>query len=342
AEIGHVEFFCDNEQLVTTAPDIVMSLARAHRAQSAVGTNGPWWRLRIVVTDTGATEIDEDHGTQPFPEPYLFAPQAYTADLETYPRERLPVWLAAYVRHDERQSRPPAQAVRHARENRTARRADDQITEFPVLWARWATLAAAFVAVNSLWGPRILPSLGRFEGGAGNGSTLYILPGERAVLSGGVWEAPELDAVYNRGGPMPDYYAGAPDWVADSVLDSRAQAGLLSFCYWWENGHWYRGQSPDVTRFAAAVPAVWSADAVVDTVARLMPRQDSRGAAEALVGAAENNRVTSDLLAPLFDPAVCDVDSAFHQLSLAGVVDLAPSSRRYGAGLARPLRERVR
>lgn len=74
----------------------------------------------------------------------------------------------------------------------------------PLLLARWAVLSAAFVAVGSPWGPRVLPAPGLFKGAERSGSSLRIVPGDRAVLSGGVWNDPVLDAVYNPGAPMPD------------------------------------------------------------------------------------------------------------------------------------------
>jgi hypothetical protein len=104
------------------------------------------------------------------------------------------------------------------------------------------------------------------------------------VLSGGVWNAPELAAAYNDGIRLPDLYAGAPEWVAGQVLNHRAASGLLSFCYWWENGRWYCGESPGPDRFIEAVPGVWTSDTVVDMVSGLLGG-DSTAAQRAADGA---------------------------------------------------------
>ena len=40
-----------------------------------------------------------------------------------------------------------------------------------------------------------------------SGSTLYVLPGDRAVLSGGKWNSELLEAAYNGGAPLPDLYS---------------------------------------------------------------------------------------------------------------------------------------
>ncbi|MGW5517130.1 hypothetical protein [Nocardia africana] len=223
--------------------EAVWDAVRRHRDVSARSGGEPWWRLLVRVGADGF-EAECDDGRELFPGEQLFAPEAYRTDLECHPRERLPVWLAAYVGRAEVPSRPPRQAAQQARADRDvgvqAAPVDDELPRLAVLWARWAGLAAAFVAVGSRRGPRVGPSTGVFESAERSGSTLTLLPGDRAVLSGGVWNAPVLDAVYNAGAEAPKYCAGAPNWVADPVLNPRAATGLLSFCYWWEAGRWYR------------------------------------------------------------------------------------------------------
>lgn len=173
--------------------DEVWASVRRHRQVSAELESEPWWRM-VVRADAEDVEVVVDHGAEPFPGEQLFAPQAYLADLERYPRGRLPVWLAAYIGRGESQSRPPRAAWDGMRADRSAGvRAVPVTGELPdlrTLWARWAVLASAFVAAGSERGPRIGPSVGVFESAGHSGSTLTLLPGDRAVLSGGVWEAP--------------------------------------------------------------------------------------------------------------------------------------------------------
>ncbi len=200
---------------------------------------------------------------------------------------------------------------------------DGQLPEPQVLWARWAVLAAMFVAVGSRRGPRIAPSVGIFESAGHSGSTLTLLPGDRAVLSGGVWDAPVLDAAYNGNGRMPKLFAGAPDWVADPVLNPRALTGLLSFCYWWDSGRWYRGESDPIPECAAALPAIWTVTTVADIVLRLLGgRPEShRESVELLVSAAQAGAVTRELLVhAIGDDADNDIDGALFQLMLADLV----------------------
>lgn len=197
----------------------------------------------------------------------------------------------------------------------------------PVLWARWATIAAAFVAVGSGLGPRIRPALAIFEGAARSGCTLFVLPGGRAVLSGGLWNAPELDDAYNNEGDLPDLYAGAPDWVANQVLNPRAAQGMLSFCYWWEHGAWHHGESPGPELISAAIPGVWTPETVADIVCGVSgdePTEQQRQAADTLVDAAEAGVVTRDTLTALFDDLGDNIDGAMYQLSLAGLTATVP------------------
>ncbi|SUA76612.1 Uncharacterised protein [Nocardia otitidiscaviarum] len=326
-EVVHVFFATDESTVRVQPPQSVLGLIREHRALAARLGDGPWWRMLVSLDDSGKLEADYDYGDVPFPDDYLFPAPAYRADLAEYPRTRLPVWLAAYVNHDGRQTRSPRTAFAQAGADRAAEVAatvaDNEFPPFPLMWARWAVIAATFVGAESQWGPRVLPSLAWFEGAKRSGSTLYALPGGRAVLSGGVWDAPTLDAVYNAGAPMPRFYAGAPEWVANPVVNPRAANGLLSFCYWWENGHWYRGESPSATELASALPGMWTVETVVDLVSRLVaeqPTEQQRASVASLVSAAEAAAVSRDHLVETFgDTGSFDIDSALYQLTMAGV-----------------------
>ncbi|MFI7000541.1 hypothetical protein [Nocardia sp. NPDC050175] len=330
--VAHILYYDDDDQISQAEPPVEVSeLVQLHREISAQLGDGPWWRLLLDLESTGEVEVDYDYGDEPFPDDHLLPPEAYRADLEAFPRQQVPVWLAAYVFHDERQWRSPRDAAEQARDDRdagiTSTMSHADFPPLPELWARWATIAAAFVAIGSGLGPRIRPALGIFEGAARSGCTLFILPGGRAVLSGGLWNDPELDAAYNDGGELPDLYAGAPDWVANQVLNPRAAQGLLSFCYWWERGSWHRGESPTADRFAAAVPGVWSEQTVIDiacTVAGGEPTERRRQAAADLVAAAETGVVTRDTFTAVFDNPADDIDAAMYQLSLAGLTATAP------------------
>ncbi|WP_051021539.1 hypothetical protein [Nocardia araoensis] len=298
-------------------PEEVLALVRRHREASAARPEGPWWRYLLLVSASGEVRTDYDFGAEPFPDDHLFPAEVYRADLEVFPRDRLPVWLAAHIGHADRQSRPAATA---ARADPASARLEDGLPPLPLLVARWAVLSAAFVAVGSPWGPRVLPALGLFEGAERSGSSLWIVPGDRAVLSGGVWNDPALDAVYNAGAPMPDLYAGAPAWVANPLLNPRAGAGLLSFCYWWDRGRWHRGAAPPAADVAAAVPGVWSVESAAAIVAALIedePGAGARDAALVLVHAAERGSIERTTLVSVFGDG--EIDDAYLQLVMAGV-----------------------
>ncbi|MFG1793274.1 hypothetical protein [Nocardia sp. NPDC049149] len=304
-------------------PESLWDRVRRHRQLSAAGEAGPWWRL-LVRGDADGAEVVADDGATPFPGEQLFAPDAYRVDLEHYPRRRLPVWLAAYLAQGERQARSPRAAADAARADRLAGvqpvAVADELPELAALWARWAVLAAAFVAVGSGHGPRIGPAVGIFEGAGRSGSTLTLLPGDRAVLSGGVWEAPTLDAAYNTGAAMPNLFAGAPEWVTEPVLNPRAATGLLSFCYWWHAGRWYRGESASIAECAPALPAVWTVGTVAGVVGSLLDDRSGgvRSAAELLVAAAQAGAVTRQALVQVFGAEDgIDFDAAMFQFVLA-------------------------
>ncbi|GAB2561327.1 hypothetical protein [Nocardia heshunensis] len=324
AEVGKLVYSIGDHTVALDPPESVRTLVRTTRAAAARSPEGPWLRLLVTADHTGAIEIDYDYGELPMPPGQLFPPEAYRADLRTYPRDRIPVWLAAYVGHGDRQRRPPRSAAVHARTDRAAgvwaTLVETELPPFPLLWARWVTLAAVFVAAGSGWGPRILPWSGVFEGATHGGSTLHVLPGGRAVLSGGVWNAPALAAAYLESAPLPNLYAGAPDWVADPVLDPRAASGLLSFCYWWESGRWYRAQTR--SDCADAIPGVWTAATTLDIIATVQPDLRREHAA-ALLTAAESAQVTRTGLERILG-ADHDIDSALYQFTLSGLVSSVP------------------
>ncbi|WP_328393378.1 hypothetical protein [Nocardia sp. NBC_00416] len=331
--------YSDGERSMRAEPPApVLAQARKHRALVAELDGGPWWRLLVRLNSEGEFEVDYDYGAEPFPDGQLFEPEAYRTDLAEYPRDTLPVWLAAYIGHRNRQRRTPQDAAAAFRADRDAKvwpnPAENEFPDFPEMWARWACIAAAFVAAGADWGPRVFPSTGWFESSRRGGSTLYSLPGGRAVLSGGVWASPSLDATYNEGAAMPEFFAGAPDWVADPVLNPRSVTGLMSFVYWWEGGRWYRGESPAAEECVTAVPGVWTVNTVVGIVAGLAATQPSieqRAAAAALVSAAEVGVVTRETVVNLFgDDGRFDLDGAMYQLALAGVLASLPQQSFLG------------
>ncbi|WP_245670938.1 hypothetical protein [Nocardia flavorosea] len=331
-DIAEVVYTDDERSLRADPPDAVSTRVREHRALVAELDGEPWWRLLLRLTADGEFEVGYDYGAEPFPPNQIFDPEVYRADLAEYPRGRLPVWLAAYIAPGNPQQRTPQQAAVAARADTAASvrptAVYEDLPDFPQLWSRWACIAAGFVAARSDWGPRVSPSLGWFESSRRGGSTLYSLPNGRAVLSGGIWEAPELDAVYNDGAEMPQLYAGAPEWVTDSVLSPRASTGLMSFVYWWTGGRWFRGESPSMRQCVSAVPGVWTVDTTAGVIAGLAaqpagPRE--RAAAVDLVTAADIGVVTRDTVTALFDDDEhFDIDGAMYQLSLAGVVASLP------------------
>lgn len=334
SEAARVRHSTDLESTDAAPGPDALRLARELRRTTARLPRGPWWRMTLDVrVDGGAEgdfdhEVDFDHGEEPFPDEHLFAPEDYRGDLEAFdwPEEKLPTWLSAFVGHGGRQLRSPRKAAVPA-DTHGARSAQGVSTkEMPGLtetWARWAVLSAAFVAAGSSWGPRMQPSHARFEGAKRGGSTLWMLAGGRAVLSGGIWDAPGLADAYRGDAPHPELFAGAPAWVADPLLDERAQVGLMSFCYWWESGRWLRGESPKAEDLATAIPGVWTGGTVADIVSKLAQQatQDTEKAALRLVTAAEGGFAERRMLAEVFgnDEGV-DLDGAYHQLVMAGVV----------------------
>ncbi|MFI5502080.1 hypothetical protein ACIA5E_23710 [Nocardia asteroides] len=330
AEVSMVVFHDEQQRFARVFPSPeLLDLLREHRHISASMGDGPWWRYLLTLTNAGRMEVDYDYGDEPFPDDQLFPPTVYRTDIEIYPRDHLPIWLAAYIRHGNRQLRGPVAAAEQARADIAAGRAaigSAPDVEFPALVPmarRWALIAAAFVAIGSKWGPRVTPAFHVFEGSKFSGSTLCLLPGDRAVLSGGVWNAPELDAVYNKDLPMPDFYLGAPDWVAAPVLNRRAESGLLTFCYWWEGGRWYRGASVGADALASAVPGMWDTRTVVDVLTGLLGERASQAQKEGVLGlveAAERAAVAREAFTRVFPAGEYHVDAAWFELNLAGLL----------------------
>lgn len=324
SQIAQLRFWPGDACVPVPVP--ITDMVRRQREVAAQSPAGPWWRLLLTVTDRGETIVDYDYGDEPFPDEQLLAAEHYRNDLETYPRSPVPVWLAGYIAGPNAQSRDPRQAaaavITDASAGRTATAAAD-VPPLRDLWSRWAVLSVAHAGVGSEWGPRIYPGYASYDGKHRSGSTLFVLPGDRAVLSGGKWNSELLDAAYNRGGPLPDLYTGAPAWVNDSVLNTRNRNGLLTFCFWWENGRWYRGAtdtSGELVAPASPIPSIWTSDAAIRGMAS-QTGPDTQDRCEALLSAAINHNATAADVAALFAAnADADVDTAANQLSLAGLL----------------------
>jgi hypothetical protein len=202
---------------------------------------------------------------------------------------------------------------------RTATSTDD-VPALPDLWARWAVLSAVYAGIESSWGPRIYPGYAWYESDGRSGSTLFVLPGDRAVLSGGKWNSELLDAAYNGGESLPDLYTGAPAWVNNSVLNTRNRNGLLTFCFWWENGQWYRGATDTSGELELSIPGVRTADeTILAMVSQTGPGTEDQ--CLALLAAATNRRTNrDDVAAILAHTPDADIDTAADQLSLAGLL----------------------
>lgn len=323
SQIAQLRFWAQDRTGLVPVPQSIADLVREQREVSARMSAGPWWRLLLNVTNTGQATVDYDYGDEPFPDDQIVAAEHYRNDLDTYPRSQVPVWLAGYTAGPDAQGRDAARAAEAARADEAAGRVavvTDQIPPLPDLLARWAALSAAYVGVGSGWGPRIYPGYAWFESDARSGSTLYLLPGDRAVLSGGKWNSELLEAAYNGGGPLPDLYGGAPAWVNDSVLNTRNRNGLLSFCFWWANGQWYRGGTDTSGELDAPTPAIWTPDA---TVAAMVTQagESTTQACQALLEVTTEGTATVDDVAAVFDDRPdAQVYAAANQLSLAGLL----------------------
>ncbi len=321
AEVARLQFWVGDRPGLVPVPEPIAEMVRQQRHVAARMSAGPWWRLLLSVTDRGQMSVEYDYGDEPFPENQLLDPVHYDNDLATHPRPRVPVWLAGYVAGPSAQGRTPELAADEAAIDTAAGRTPVATNEIPPLddlWARWAVLSATYAGVGSGWGPRIYPGYAWYENDHRSGSTLFRLFGERAVLSGGKWNSPLLEAAYNGDSPLPDLYAGAPFWVNDILLNTRNRNGALTFCYWWENGQWYRGATDTSGELDAPLPPVWTPD---DTV-RAMAGQTGPGTealcASLLTAATARNAVSGDVAAILRNGA--DTATATNQLVLAGLL----------------------
>ncbi|GAC69328.1 hypothetical protein GS4_23_01250 [Gordonia soli NBRC 108243] len=323
---SRLAFDVDGQAVRVPVPDEVWPLLAEQRDIAATVPAGPWLRLLVDLTPQGQLSVSYDYGDEPYGEEFLFPAEAYRADLQRYGDRRLPLWLAAHTFQEGRQLRTPQVAAERARID-SARgvsptSGDDDFPPLHDVWTRWAAISSVFVALQSPSGPRILPATGWFEGNQRSGATLVRLPGDRAILSGGVWDARELADAYLSGGSLPDLYRGAPAWVTNVTLNNRIEGGLLTFCYWYSDGHWFKGDSPPSDECADAVPAFWAADVTADVIARVLadnPSETLTVTANAFVSACESGTVTRTLVESLFAPADrFDIDWALNQLSMAG------------------------
>jgi hypothetical protein len=323
AEVAQLRFFSGDQSGLVPVPKSIAELVRRQREVAAQMPAGPWWRLLLAVTNQGETTVDYDYGDDPFPDDQMLLPEHYREDLETYPRPDLPVWLAGYVAGPAAQGRNPQQAAAAAAADTAARRtatATDDIPPLPDLWARLAVLSATYIGAGSEWGPRIYPGYGWYENDKRSGATLFVLPGDRAVLSGGKWNSELLDAAYNRDESLPDLYTGAPAWVNDGVLNTRVRNGLLTFCFWWANDQWYRGATDTSDEVTECVPPIWTPGDTIQAMASVTG-SGTENQCEALLTAAINRGATRDDVAAIFtNTPDADVDTAANQLSLAGLL----------------------
>lgn len=307
-------------------PTTIYPLVRALREMATASADGPWWRVAFFIEQGGEVSVDYDRGADPFAPAFVLPAADYRADFAAFPERPRPLWLAAYALNDGRQLRPAGAAVRDGLTGDGSvvhgDTPDDQWPAPSVMWARWAAMAAAFASLDTTGGAAMAPGIGVFESPTHSGSTLVRLPGERAILSGGVFDAPALESAYNGTGDLPDLYAGAPIWVADATLNLRVETGMLSFCWWYDDGHWYRGDSPDASSSMSAVPEVSSTEATATAIAHVLtadPPSELCTVSEAFVGAVETGTLTRTLVEALLPRAQgYDTDAGLLSLSVAG------------------------
>jgi hypothetical protein len=141
AQVAQLRFWSVDRTGLVPVPQSVADLVRSQREVAARMPAGPWWRLLLNVTNSGETTIDYDYGDEPFPDDQLLAPEHYRSDLEAYPRDHIPVWLAGYVAGPEAQSRQPHQAAADAANGEHATPTGD-LSPLRDLWSRRPTPAS--------------------------------------------------------------------------------------------------------------------------------------------------------------------------------------------------------
>ena len=325
AEIADVTFETTDGWQVQLAdvPEDVMTLVREQRDVSAEMAAGPWWRLLLELSNEGEMAITYDYGDDPFPEAQLQSAQNYIDDIAAYPRPSLPIWLAAYLAGPEAQGRDVPTAEEAASTDLTTGRVatqDDDLAPLADIWARWAVLAALHMGNGDESGLRITPGLAWFESDNRSGATLVLLNDDRAVLSGGRWDSPLLAAAYLENEPLPDLFGGAPVWVNDAVLNIRCHHGLLSFCYWWADGRWWRGGTDTLDELDMALPAVWTAEETMEEMTDIVESADEAACLSLLTAATDGAVTTEQVIAVLAAEPDSDVIASLNQLAAAGLI----------------------
>ncbi|OHV04669.1 hypothetical protein [Mycobacterium talmoniae] len=313
---------------------------RLHRQITAVGPDGPWLRLLFEYDSAGGLRVGFDYGGAELPADQLLSGEAYRRDIERYPRPNVPLWLLAHMANDGRQLRSAADARITAAAGVDVLVADNDLPPLSLLWARIAVLAAVSRGSDASVGSRTDPSFQEYIGDTG-GCILARLPGDRGVFSGGRDNSRLLSAAYRGLIGWPDLYRGAPSWLHNLYLHPRAAAGRLSFCYWWDDGHWYRAELPEAgvlasedppwnrtEELAGGAPGVRTTASTAELVAKTLEhivRPDERNSASVLrlIEAAEAGTASEQNLAELFVsgvPAAFDMAEALAQLDAADVL----------------------
>ncbi|QLL06009.1 hypothetical protein [Mycobacterium vicinigordonae] len=314
---------------------------RLHR-QITAGSAGPWLRLLFECDNSGTLRIGFDYGDNGLPADQLLSSEAYARDVRQYPRADMPLWLLAHLGNEGQQMRSAADAHHRASVGvGEVATADDEIPALSLLWPRIAALAAVCRGSGAPVGPRTDPSFQAHVGDSG-GCILARLPGDRAVLSGGRDDSRLLMAAYRGEIPWPDLYRGAPVWLHNLYLDPRAASGMLSFCYWWHAGHWYRAELTEAAPLLQAdppwvateeivrgVPGVWSVNSTASLITRVLGRigveftDHNANSPARLVRAAEAGICSAHHLSDLFAngmPQAFDMAEALSQLDAADVL----------------------
>lgn len=323
SEVAQLQFRSEDRTDLVPVPQPIADVVRRHREETSTVPAGPWWRLVLTCTNSGDATVDYDYGDEPFPDGQLVADEHYRNDVQTYPRNRLPIWLAGYIAGPDAQGRSARQAATALTEDAEVGRhsiATGDVPSLHELWARWAVLSAIRAGTGAESGPQMHPGYASYETGGRNGATLFVLPGDRAVLSGGRWNSELLDAAYNRGQQLPDLYTGAPAWVTDSVIDARNRDGLLTFCFWWLDGRWRRGATDTSGELNAAMPPVLTAGETIRAIVEQIGADVEIQCAALLSGAVDRIATATQVAAVFAGRPDVDVDAAVNQLSLAGLL----------------------